>query len=293
MYQSVTMPFLFLDTHHIMSEASSAGLFERLFKRVSGCQTPDNPQEFIDLFQHAREQQAFDEDTLKRLENVVHFSQLAVRDTMISRAQMNVIKSTDSMERIIAYVVETAHSRFPVIADDKDHIVGIVHAKDLLKYTLNPDQFKLENILRPAVFVPESKPLNVLLKEFQEQRNHMAIVVDEYGGTSGLVTFEDLIEQIVGKIEDEFDEDDSADNIFAVSTERWRVKATTEIVDFNQFFGTNFSNEEVDTIGGFIIQEMGHLPTRGEKIVLAQLQFNIARADNRRLHTLMVSKVKE
>lgn len=276
-----------------MDEPSSPGLLERLFKRVSGCSSPDNPQEFIDLFQQAREQKAFDEDTLKRLENVVKFSQLAVRDTMISRAQMSVIKNTDNIERIIAHVVETTHSRFPVIADDKDHILGIVHAKDLLKHTLNPEHFKLENILRPAVFVPESKPLNVLLKAFQEQRNHMAIVVDEYGGTSGLVTFEDLIEQIVGKIEDEFDEDDSADNIFAVSTERWRVKATTEITDFNEFFGTHFSNEEVDTIGGFIIQEMGHLPTRGEKIVLEQLQFNVARADNRRLHTVMVSRVKE
>ncbi|MBR6876652.1 MAG: CBS domain-containing protein [Neisseriaceae bacterium] len=276
-----------------MDESSSHSLLERLFKRVSGCSSPDNPQEFIDLFQQAREQKAFDEDTLKRLENVVKFSQLAVRDTMISRAQMSVIKNTDNIERIIAHVVETTHSRFPVIADDKDHILGIVHAKDLLKHTLNPEHFKLENILRPAVFVPESKPLNVLLKAFQEQRNHMAIVVDEYGGTSGLVTFEDLIEQIVGKIEDEFDEDDSADNIFAVSTERWRVKATTEITDFNEFFGTHFSNEEVDTIGGFIIQEMGHLPTRGEKIVLEQLQFNVARADNRRLHTVMVSRVKE
>ncbi|MBQ9600885.1 MAG: CBS domain-containing protein [Neisseriaceae bacterium] len=276
-----------------MDEPSSHSLLERLFKRVSGCSSPDNPQEFIDLFQQAREQKAFDEDTLKRLENVVKFSQLAVRDTMISRAQMSVIKNTDNIERIIAHVVETTHSRFPVIADDKDHILGIVHAKDLLKHTLNPEHFKLENILRPAVFVPESKPLNVLLKAFQEQRNHMAIVVDEYGGTSGLVTFEDLIEQIVGKIEDEFDEDDSADNIFAVSTERWRVKATTEISDFNEFFGTHFSNEEVDTIGGFIIQEMGHLPTRGEKIVLEQLQFNVARADNRRLHTVMVSRVKE
>lgn len=276
-----------------MDESSAPGFIERLFKRVSGSQTPDNSKEFIDLFQQAREQQVFDDDTMKRLENVICFNELAVRDAMISRAQMNVIKTTDSIERIIAYVIETAHSRFPVIEDDKDHILGILHAKDLLKQTLNPEHFKLENILRPAVFVPEGKPLSVLLKEFQEQRNHMAMVVDEYGGISGLVTFEDLIEQIVGKIEDEFDEDDSADNIFAVSTERWRVKATTEIADFNHFFGTHFSDEEVDTIGGFIIQEMGHLPTRGEKITLEQLQFNVARADNRRLHTLMVSKVKE
>lgn len=276
-----------------MDDSSAPSFFERLFKRVSGSQAPDNPEEFIDLFQQAREQQAFDEDTLQRLESVVRFNQLAVRDCMVTRSQMDVLKATDSIERIIAYAVETAHSRFPVIADDKDHVLGILHAKDLLKFTLNPEQFKLEHILRPAVFVPESKPLNVLLKEFQEQHNHMAMVVDEYGGISGLVTFEDLIEQIVGKIEDEFDEDESADNIFPVSAERWRVKATTEIDDINAFFGTELTSEESDTIGGLIIEHLGHLPVRGEKVVLETLQFNVARVDKRRLHTLMVTRVKE
>ena len=165
-----------------------------------------------------------------------------------------------------------------------------MHAKDLLKCTLNPEQFKLEHILRPAVFVPESKSLNSLLKDFQTQRNHMAIVVDEYGGISGLVTFEDVIEQIVGKIEDEFDEDDSADNIFPVSAERWRIKATTEIAAINEYFGTDFSDEEADTIGGLVIHELGHLPVRGEKVQLGDLLFNVARADNRRLHTLMATR---
>ncbi|MDO4433935.1 MAG: transporter associated domain-containing protein [Alysiella sp.] len=266
---------------------------ERLLKRVSGSQTPETQQDMLDLFKQACEQQVFDTDTLQRLENVLRLNNTAVRDAMMTRAQMDVIKSTDSMERIIAYVVETAHSRFPVIADDKDHVLGIVHAKDLLKYTLNPEHFKLEHILRPAVFVPESKPLNVLLKEFQSQRNHMAIVVDEYGGISGLVTFEDLIEQIVGKIEDEFDEDDSADNIFAVSAERWRINAVTEIEAINAHLGTHFSNEEVDTIGGLVIQELGHLPVRGEKVILGDWQFTVARADKRRLHTLMMVRVKE
>ncbi|MBM7065958.1 transporter associated domain-containing protein, partial [Neisseria elongata] len=142
----------------------------------------------------------------------------------------------------------------------------------------------LQSVLRPAVFVPESKSLNSLLTQFREQRIHMAVVVDEYGGISGLVTFEDIIEQIIGDIEDEFDEDESADNIFAVSAERWRINAVTEIEDINQFFGTSYSDEEVDTIGGLVIQEIGHLPVRGEKIIVGPLQFTVARADNRRLH---------
>ncbi len=212
---------------------------------------------------------------------------------MITRSQMDVIKAGDSIERIIAYVVETADSRFPVIGEDKDEVLGILHAKDLLKYTLNPERFNLNAVLRSAVFVPESKPLNLLLKEFREQRNHMAIVVDEYGGTSGLVTFEDIIEQIIGDIEDEFDEDESADNIFPYPPKRYRINATTEIEDINQYFGTDYSDEEADTIGGLVIQEIGHLPVRGEKVIIGPLQFTIARADNRRLHTLMAMRVKE
>jgi len=267
-------------------------LFNRLFTRVSGSiAIPETPAQWLDLLRQAQAQNSLDGDTLLRLENLFKFSQLSVRDAMMTRAQMDVIKTTDSIDRIIAYAVDTAHSRFPVIEEDKDHIIGILHAKDLLKYTLNPEQFKLEHILRPAVFVPESKSLNSLLKDFQAQRNHMAIVVDEYGGISGLVTFEDVIEQIVGKIEDEFDEDDSADNIFPVSAERWRIKATTEIADINAYFGTAFSDEEADTIGGLVIHELGHLPVRGEKVQLGDLLFNVARADNRRLHTLMATRV--
>jgi len=253
---------------------------------------PETPAQWLDLLRQAKAQaqNSLDDDTLLRLENLFKFNQLSVRDAMMTRAQMDVIKTTDSIDRIIAYAVDTAHSRFPVIEEDKDHIIGILHAKDLLKYTLNPEQFKLEHILRPTVFVPESKSLNSLLKDFQTQHNHMAIVVDEYGGISGLVTFEDVIEQIVGKIEDEFDEDDSADNIFPVSAERWRIKATTEIAAINEYFGTNFSDEEADTIGGLVIHELGHLPVRGEKVQLGDLLFNVARADNRRLHTLMATR---
>ena len=271
---------------------SKPNFFERLINRLTG-DAPETADEVVNILRQAHEQEVFDADTLVRLEKVLDFAELEVRDAMITRSQMDVIKAGDSIERIIAYVVETAHSRFPVIGVDKDEVLGILHAKDLLKYTLNPEQFNLSAVLRSAVFVPESKPLNLLLKEFREQRNHMAIVVDEYGGTSGLVTFEDIIEQIIGDIEDEFDEDESADNIFPVSAERYRINATTEIEDINQYFGTDYSDEEADTIGGLVIQEIGHLPVRGEKVIIGPLQFTIARADNRRLHTLMAMRVKE
>ena len=275
-----------------MDEPAKPSFFERLMNRISG-DVPDSAEGVLNLLRQAYEQEAFDADTMQRLEKVLDFSELEVRDAMITRSQMDVIKASDSLERIVAYVVETAHSRFPVIGEDKDTILGILHAKDLLKYAFHSDaQFHLESLLRPAVFVPESKSLNSLLKHFREQHGHMAVVVDEYGGVSGLVTLEDIIEQILGDIEDEFDEDDSADNIFAVSTERWRVNAVTEIEDFNQYFHTHYSNEEVDTIGGLVIQELGHLPVRGEKVVIDGLQFSVARADNRRLHTLMVTRVK-
>ena len=271
---------------------SKPNFFERLINRLTG-DAPETADEVVNILRQAHEQEVFDADTLVRLEKVLDFAELEVRDAMITRSQMDVIKAGDSIERIIAYVVETAHSRFPVIGEDKDEVLGILHAKDLLKYTLNPEQFNLNAVLRSAVFVPESKPLNLLLKEFREQRNHMAIVVDEYGGTSGLVTFEDIIEQIIGDIEDEFDEDESADNIFPVSAERYRINATTEIEDINQYFGTDYSDEEADTIGGLVIQEIGHLPVRGEKVIIGPLQFTIARADNHRLHTLMAMRVKE
>ena len=272
--------------------SSKPGFFERLINRIAN-DAPETAEEVVELLRQAHDQAVFDADTLQRMEKVLDFHDLEVRDAMITRSQMDVIKASDSLERIVGHVIETAHSRFPVIGEDKDNVLGILHAKDLLKSAFGNDTFNLEQLLRPAVFVPESKSLNALLKQFREQRHHMAVVVDEYGGISGLVTFEDIIEQILGDIEDEFDEDDSADNIFAVSSERWRIKATTEIEDINEYFGTDFSNEEADTIGGLIIQELEHLTVRGEKVSLGGLQFTVARADNRRLHTLMAIRAKE
>lgn len=272
-----------------MDESSSKpGFFERLVNRISG-ETPDTEEEVLQTLREAHERQVFDADTLQYLENVLDFADLEVRDAMITRSQMDVLKIEDPLDKIIAYIIDTTHSRFPVIGEDKDEILGILHAKDLLKYWGRGEHFQLEQILRPAVFVPEGKSLSTLLKEFREQRNHMAIVVDEYGGTSGLVTFEDVIEPIFGDIEDEFDEDDSADNILAVSAERFRVNAVTEIEDINVFFGTDYSDDEVDTIGGLVIQELGHMPVRGEKITIGKLNFTVAKADARRLQTLMVT----
>ena len=242
---------------------SKPNLLERIIHRISG-NAPDTAEGVLALLQQAHEQQAFDADTMQRLEKVLDFAELEVRDAMITRSQMSVVKAGDSL-----------------------------YAKDLLKYIGSSEPFDLESLLRPACFVPEGKSLNALLKTFREQRLHMAIVVDEYGGTSGLVTFEDVIEQIIGNIEDEFDEDDSADNIFSVSAERWRINAVTEIEDINAYFGTDYSGEEADTIGGLVIQELGRLPVRGDKIALPPLLFTVARADHRRLHTLMAVRMKD
>ncbi|MDF7677002.1 transporter associated domain-containing protein [Neisseriaceae bacterium ESL0693] len=267
---------------------SKPGFLERLVSRFAG-DAPETAEEVGKILRNAYEQHVFDADTLQRMENILAFPALEVRDVMITRSQMDVIKINEPLEKIIAYIVDTSHSRFPVIGEDKDQVLGILHTKDLLKYWNRTDQLQIEQVLREPVFVPEGKSLNSLMKEFREQHNHMAIVVDEYGGTSGLVTFEDVIEPIVGDIEDEFDEDDSADNIFPVSAERFRVKATTEIGDINAFFGTHYPDDEVDTIGGLLIQEFGYLPVRGEKITIGKLNFTVAQADARRLHTLMVT----
>lgn len=273
-----------------MDEGSSKkpSFFDRILSRLNN-DTPENPEEVLEVLRSAAENEAVDKETLELLENVLDFADLEVRDVMVTRSQMDVIKANDSIERIVAYVQETSHSRFPVIGEDKDEVLGILHAKDLLQFFGRPEQFQLNKILRPAVFVPESKSLSNIMKDFRTERNHMAIVIDEYGGVSGLVTLEDVTEEIMGDIEDEFDLDDNEDQIFAISADRFRVDATTEVEDFNDYFKTDFSDEEVDTIGGLVIQEFGRLPARGEKITIGNWTFTIARADARRLHVLLVT----
>src|SRR4030095_12310561 len=219
-------------------------------------------------------------------EGVLQVSEMTVRDIMIPRAQMDVVSIDDDPTEFLPLVLETKHSRFPVIGENTDEVVGILLAKELLLYYRNPASFDLKETLRPAVFVPESKRLNVLLRDFRANRNHIAIVVDEYGGVSGLVTIEDVLEQIVGDIEDEYDFDESEDNIIAEANGRYRIKAQTEIADFNEHFGADFADDEFDTVGGLVLQAFGRLPKRGETATSGDYRFRVIRADSRRLYTL-------
>ncbi len=252
---------------------------------------PEDREQLVELLHSAYQRNLLDGDALSMIEGVLHVSEMQVRDIMIPRAQMDVIDIADSPDTFIPFVIETAHSRFPVIEDGKDNVLGILLAKDLLRYHTAREEFDVRDMLRPAVFIPESKRLNVLLKEFRANRNHMAIVVDEYGGVAGLVTIEDVLEQIVGEIEDEYDFDEAEDNIVRDRQGRFRVKALTEIADFNAIVGTDFSDEEYDTVGGLVVGAFGRLPKRGEQTVLGDLKFTVLRADSRRLHTLLVERL--
>jgi magnesium and cobalt transporter len=224
------------------------------------------------------------------IEGVLQVSELHARDIMVPRSQMDVIDINESPDKFVPLVIQTAHSRFPVTSGNKDDIIGILLAKDLLRYYAGEEEFNVREMLRPAVFIPESKPLNVLLKEFRKNRNHIAIVVDEYGGVAGLVTIEDVLEQIVGDIEDEYDFDEDEDNIIQDKSGLYRVKAMTEIEDFNDKFGTDFSDEEFDTIGGLVLKRFGRVPKRGEQVDMDGLTVTVLRADSRRVHLLEVAR---
>ena len=264
----------------------------RLLERLSALllREPEDREQLVELLHSAFERQLLDADALSIIEGALQVSEMTARDIMIPRAQMDMIKITDDPTDFIPFVLETAHSRFPVIDDDKDDVIGILLAKDLLRYYSDPDEFDMRDMLRPAVFIPESKPLNVLLRDFRANRNHIAIVVDEYGGVSGLVTIEDVLEQIVGDIDDEYDFDETEDNIIEESKGRWRVKAQTEIADFNTEFGTHFSDDEYDTIGGMLLQRFERVPKRGDRLTIDDLSFEILRADSRRVHAILVTR---
>ena len=248
---------------------------------------PEDREQLIELLRSAHERQIVDGDVLAMVEGALQMSELQARDIMVPRAQMDVIDINDTPAQFIPTVIETAHSRFPVIDGSKDRVIGILLAKDLLRYYAG-EEFDVRDMLRPAIFIPESKRLNVLLKEFRSTRNHIAIVVDEYGGVAGLLTIEDVLEQIVGDIEDEYDFDETEDNIVSQPDGRSRVKATTEVADFNAAFGTDLSDEDFDTIGGLVVSEFARVPKRGEEITLAGLRFRVLRADSRRVHSLLV-----
>jgi len=264
-----------------------------LLERLSAFLTrePEDREELLELLHGAFEHKLLDADALSMIEGVLQVSEMTVRDIMIPRAQMDVVSIDDDPEDFLPLVLETKHSRFPVIGENKDDVVGILLAKELLNFYRTPDSFDLRETLRPAVFVPESKRLNVLLRDFRANRNHIAIVVDEYGGVSGLVTIEDVLEQIVGDIEDEYDFDESEDNIIAESGGRFRVKAQTEIADFNAHFRADFVDDEFDTVGGLVLQAFGRLPKRGETATIGDFLFRVVRADSRRVYTLQVEPV--
>ena len=264
-------------------------LLERLSAFLS--REPDDREELLRLLHGAFEHKLLDADALSIIEGALQVSEMTVRDIMIPRAQMDVVSIEDEPAQFIPFVLETRHSRFPVIGENKDDVVGILLAKELLNYYANPESFELHDTLRPAVFVPESKRLNVLLRDFRANRNHIAIVVDEYGGVSGLVTIEDVLEQIVGDIEDEYDFDEAEDNIIAEANGRYRVKAQTEIAAFNEKFGSDLSDEEFDTIGGLVVKAFGRLPKRGETTTIDKFRFRVVRADSRRIYTLQVEKL--
>ncbi len=272
-----------------MSESSSGGTgrwLKRITQSMSG--EPRDLAELIDDLREARERGLFDGDALVMLEGVLAVADMQVRDIMVPRSQMVFVERDEPPNRLVELVVESGHSRFPVIGEDRDQILGILLAKDLLRLQAAGDEpFEIREYMRPAIFVPESKRLNVLLKEFRLSHNHIAMVVDEYGGVCGLVTIEDVIEQIIGEIDDEHDVED--DHPIRRETEReFTVRALTPIADFNDYFKTTFSDQKFDTIGGLLMQEFGRLPRRGETIEVGELEFRVVRADRRRIDLLRV-----
>jgi len=270
-----------------MTPAVKPSLLERLSSLLM--REPKDRERLRQLLHGCFERNLLDGDALSIIEGALSVSDMQVRDIMVPRAQMDVISIGEPLDRITDFVVEATHSRYPVTGDNRDDIVGILLAKDLLRHFAGKE-FDLRDSLRPAVFIPESKRLNVLLREFRASRNHMAIVVDEYGGVAGLVTIEDVLEQIVGDIEDEYDFDESVGNIVLDNAGRYRVKAITEIADFNTAFGTAFADDNFDTIGGLVIHQLGRLPRRNEVVVVDGLRLQVLRADSRRVHTLLVDQ---
>jgi len=273
-----------------MSDPSRPSLLERLSTLI--LREPEDRAQLLALLRSAYQRNLLDADALTMIEGALTVSEMPVRDIMIPRAQMDVIDIHQKVEDFIPQVISTAHSRFPVIDQNRDDVIGILLAKDLLRHYAGEEEFNVREMLRPAVFVPESKRLNVLLREFRASRNHMAIVADEYGGVAGLVTIEDVLEQIVGEIEDEYDFDEASDNILLESSGRYRVKALTQIADFNAAFGTHFSDQEHDTVAGLVIAQLGRVPRRGETLAVDGLKFQVLRADSRRVYTLLVDKPK-
>ncbi|MCQ8894859.1 CBS domain-containing protein [Limnobacter humi] len=264
------------------------GLLERLSWLL--LREPEDREQLLEVLQQAHERNLLDADALSMIEGVMQVGELAARDIMIPRAQMDLINIEDSLEDILSFAVDKSHSRFPVYEGQRDNVIGVLLAKDLLQCQLQAG-VDLRDMLRPAVFIPESKRLNVLLRDFRQNRNHIALVVDEFGGVAGLVTIEDVLEQIVGDIEDEYDFDEEADNIVSLEgadTGVYRVKAVTEIEQFNAAFGTQFETDQADTVGGLLSSHLARVPRKGEVVVMNNVRFEVLRADARQVQLLKV-----
>jgi magnesium and cobalt transporter len=270
-----------------MNDDSKPGWLTRLGTLL--LREPEDRDQLVELLRSASERNLLDEEALAMIEGVLEVSELDAGGVMLPRAQIEFIDIDHDPARIIRQVVAAGHSRFPVIDGGKDEVIGILHAKDLLRFYAEGED-NLRGMLRPAVFVPEAKPLNVLLRDFRRSRNHMAVVVDEYGGVAGLVTIEDVIEQIVGDIEDEYDFEDADGDIIAIDPDRsiYRVKAATPIEDLNERIGSSFATEDYDTIGGLVVNAFGRVPRRNDRIDLGDCEFLVLRADRRRLHLVQV-----
>ena len=270
------------------SEPSHKSWLERLSLALVG--EPKDRDALMTILRDAQQRELLDTDTLSMMEGVMKAPELQVRDVMLPRAQMVVLEHDWSLERLIAAVVESGHSRFPVIGDSKDNVIGILIVKDLLAHAFDRrEDFDLRALLRPAKFIPESKRLNILLKEFRSNRLHMAIVVDEYGGVAGLITIEDVLEEIVGEIDDEHDAAD--DSVFIrPQGEAFIIRALTPVEEFNRHFHAELSDERADTIGGLVMMELGCLPKGGETVVLGPFHFQVLRADDRRIHLLEMTQ---
>mgnify|MGYP005845127725 CR=1 FL=1 len=271
------------------STAGSGGKtwLERL-GRIFGAD-PRSREDLLDLLREAAESGLIEAETLKMIEGALEVDELQVRDAMIPRSQMVVIHKGDSLEEVLPIIIQSGHSRFPVVGEDKDEIQGILLAKDLLQLVARDSaEIRLADLVREPVIIPESKRLNVLLREFRLSKNHMAIVVDEYGGVAGLITIEDVLEEIVGDIDDEHDAE-TVEDIQMLEDGRYLVQALTTIDDFNEAFGSEFSDEEFDTIGGLVVSEFGRVPEVDEQIELGGWRFHVSAADDRRLHAMEVS----
>jgi magnesium and cobalt transporter len=263
-------------------------LRERLVSLISG--EPDSREDLAEVLDSAHKRDLLDDDALAMMHGVLAVGEMTAADIMVPRQQMDVVDITQPLQHWLDQIIETSHSRFPAVEGDVDHCVGLLLAKDLLRLTRD-GSLDLRKLLRPAMFVPESRKLNLLLRDLRVGRTHMALVVNEHGEVAGLITIEDILEQIVGDIEDEYDEDENAGNIVADHDGRWRVRALTEIADFNAAFGTDFADDRADTIGGFVTDALGRMPHRGDAVEAGGLRFEVLRADARQVHLLLVTRL--